>query len=177
MLERMSLDLNGRRTAAWNLLSLVAFAGVASHFVACGTNETVDGTSGPTAAVTNGTGYSPQCEGGMRDGFCDALSAQPESCACLDCAQTAYCKSMCKNDGTCTPASGEDCTCIDCVGQNIGNMNCQLGGNGNGPAGPGPTASASTSGTTTNTAAASTAASTAAATTAASTAASTSTGM
>ncbi len=170
----MSLDRSKRRNAAWNVLSLVAFAGVASHFVACGTSETVDGASGPTASVTNGTGYDPICEGGVRDGFCNALGAKPESCMCLDCAQTAYCKQMCKNDGTCNQGAGEDCTCIDCFGQ----KDCQslTSGNGNGP---GPTSAAST--TTTNSASATTAvtsaASTAAATTAASTAASTSTGM
>ncbi len=174
----MSLDRSKRRNAAWNVLSLVAFAGVASHFVACGTSETVDGTSGPTAAVTNGTGYDPICEGGMRDGFCNALGAKPESCMCLDCAQTAYCKQMCKNDGTCNQGAGEDCTCIDCIGQSVNGNDCQLVPM-NGNNGPGPTAAATT--TTNNSASATTAdttaASTAAATTAASTAASTSTGM
>lgn len=180
----MTVDRLGthRKNIGWNLLSLLALVAIGSPF-ACNSAETVDGTSGPTAAVTNGTGYDPICEGGMRDGFCNALGAKPESCMCLDCAQTAYCKMTCKNDGNCDTAT-EDCTCIDCVGKEVNGNPCQLSmgnGNGNGPA----TSNAATTTTTGagggggagSTTASTTVASTTAATTAASTAASTSTGM
>ncbi len=179
----MSLDpLRNRRTVGWNLLSLLALASVATPF-ACNSNDTGNTTSGNTAAVTNGTGYDPVCEGGTRDGFCDALGAKPESCMCLDCAQTAYCKKTCQDDGMCNPAAGEDCTCIDCVGQSVNGQECQLSmsngngnGNGNGPAssaaatsGAGGAGGGSASSAATTAAATTAAATTAAATTAAST--------
>jgi hypothetical protein len=140
----MSLNpLSSRRSPGWNLVSLLALGALASPF-ACSSNDTVDGTVGNTAAVTNGTGYDPVCKGGTRDGFCDAFGQPPESCMCLDCAQTAYCKKACKDDGTCDTNAGEDCTCMDCLGKSIDNQDCQLSmGNGNGN-GPGPTSAATT---------------------------------
>jgi len=165
------------------ILAVVGYAG-------CDNGATTTGAS-TSVTITNGTGYHPACNGGVRDGFCNALGADPETCDCLDCVDTAFCKGGCKNDGVCNPSQGEDCTCADCVGKQVpdgngGHITCYTPTSSAGPAttggagGNGTTAATTTNTTnattaTTNTTAATTTNTTAATTaTTATTAASTS---
>ena len=164
------------------ILAVVGYAG-------CDNGATTTGAV-TSATITNGTGYHPACNGGVRDGFCNALGADPETCECLDCVDTAFCKGGCKDDGVCNPSQGEDCTCKDCIGKAVPDGNGMMikcyeptssagpattgsaGGNGT----TGATTTNTTAATTTNTTAATTTnttAATTASTTAATTAAST----
>lgn len=89
----------------------------------CGDAISEDDSNVTGASVTAGTYSDPVCNGGFRDGVCNALGGDPESCMCLDCAETAYCLGKCNDNGTCE-ASERDVngdgdprpnqTCRDC---------------------------------------------------------------
>lgn len=91
-------------------------------YVGCGDGIDDDATGGPGPAATNGTGYDPVCNLGLRDGFCNFLGDTPEGCDCLDCSNKAACTQQCNDDGTC--GGGEDCTCIDCFQSQVGDEQC-----------------------------------------------------
>lgn len=114
-----------------------ALAAIALCFVpaACDNGVTETGSTA-SATITNGTGFNPPCNDNHQDGYCNAHGATPESCECLDCSDTAYCKNGCVDDGQCNANAGEDCTCTDCFGSNIDGEECPFS-----MSGPGPTSS------------------------------------
>lgn len=89
--------------------------GVCMH-VACGDADNGTDTAGVGPVGSQGTGYHPACNLDRRDGFCNGLGQNPETCECFDCANAAMCTGKCVNDGTCNfnPGTTEDCTCGDC---------------------------------------------------------------
>lgn len=115
-----------------------ALAAMALVFVPAACDNAIeDATSSAAATVTNGTGFNPPCNDNHQDGYCNAHGATPESCECLDCSDTAFCKNGCVEDGQCNPGAGEDCTCQDCFGAHIGNDDCPFSTmNGNPTTGP-----------------------------------------
>lgn len=90
-------------------LPLLLVAAVSTH-AACSDDAATGDTSNPT--VTVGEPVPEACNGGSPDGYCNALGGVPETCACFDCVETAFCTGACNDNGTCDAA--EDCTCEDC---------------------------------------------------------------
>jgi hypothetical protein len=90
--------------------------GVCMH-VACGDADNGTDTTGVGPVGAQGTGYHPACNLDRRDGYCNILGQNPETCECFDCAQAAKCRGKCIDDGTCDydpDNQKEDCTCGDC---------------------------------------------------------------
>lgn len=112
---------------------------------ACDTSVTTTGTTSDVTA-TNGTGFTPPCNDNHQDGYCNAHGAIPESCECLDCSDTAYCKEGCKDDGSCDANGGEDCTCTDCFGQTIDGDECPFSSMQGGPVTTSPASASASSG-------------------------------
>jgi len=108
-------------------LPLLLVFGAAVHASCADDAATGDTTSGN---VTVSEPSNQACNNGAPNGYCEALSAVPESCECFDCVETAACTGGCTDDGTC--GAGEDCTCEDCY---IPGQGCD----GPQPEGPGPT--------------------------------------
>lgn len=104
-------------------------------FFGCGSDtESLEPSGGTTSSATNGTGYSPLCNDGAPDGFCNSLGQNPESCECLDCVTSAFCNDECNDNGSCE--APEDCSCADCFGA-LEDCTAQgFGGESNGPSGP-----------------------------------------
>ncbi|MCC6556047.1 MAG: hypothetical protein IT372_24060 [Polyangiaceae bacterium] len=80
------------------------------------------GTTGTVGTGAGGGGTGSGCNGNGPDGFCNLRGNDPETCACPDCEQSASCRGVCTDDGSCTYDPGsetndEDCTCDDCYGQ------------------------------------------------------------
>ncbi len=119
--------------------------GVCLH-VACSDGISGSDTTGVGPVGAQGTGYSPACNLDRRDGYCNALGMDPETCECFDCVNTAFCNGRCQNDGACNydEDTGEDCTCIDCAGMG----NC-MGDPSTNDSGPGPQQQSSSTGNTT----------------------------
>jgi hypothetical protein len=90
-------------------LPLLLVFGAALHASCADDAATGDTTSGN---VTVSEPSNQACNNGAPNGYCEALSAVPESCECFDCVETAACTGGCNDDGTC--GAGEDCTCEDC---------------------------------------------------------------
>lgn len=119
-----------------------ALVAIAAVHAACGDGATSTGEQPAGPAQSTGGIYEPECNGGVQDGFCNALGDVPESCECLDCTETAYCTGACSNDGTCS--ADEDCTCEDCF-----DADPECPGTGEGPSST--SASTTTAATTTST--------------------------
>jgi len=89
-------------------------------FAGCSTDNNTSGNAPTTGSGVGGSpnnGYNQTCNGKNPDGYCNAKGFTPEDCACVDCAEAAFCTSKCTNDGKCDHATGEDCTCDDCYGK------------------------------------------------------------
>lgn len=107
---------------------------------ACGDSEQGTGSTGVGPVGAQGTGYHPACNLDRRDGYCNMLGDNPESCECFDCVDSAKCTGKCTDNGSCE--AGEDCTCIDC---NAGECAPPAETTGEGP-GPATTTTGSTGG-------------------------------
>jgi len=107
---------------SWILvLTACAFAGFATMGGCSGDNVAPLNPGSTVGVGTGSTGsHALGCNGSGPDGFCNARGQNPESCACPDCAETAFCRGTCSDDGACgytpdsDPPSDEDCTCADC---------------------------------------------------------------
>lgn len=86
---------------------------------ACGDSEQGTGSTGVGPVGSQGTGYSPACNLDRRDGYCNMLGQNPETCECFDCVDSAKCMGRCNDNGICEDlpeVDDEDCTCADCAG-------------------------------------------------------------
>jgi len=87
--------------------------GVCSH-AACGDSELGTSSAAVGPVGSQGAGYHPACNLDRRDGYCNFLGQNPETCECFDCVDSAACTNKCTDNGACD--GEEDCTCADCNG-------------------------------------------------------------
>src|SRR5688572_16532887 len=91
------------RMRAWIafIASLLAFAFAASG--GCSSDVSNDDNPAVTTVTVAGAGggLGFGCFGGSPDRFCNVFGDVPETCGCPDCAQSAHCKGVCKDDGSC----------------------------------------------------------------------------
>ncbi len=95
--------------------------GVCSH-AACGDSELGTSSAAVGPVGSQGAGYHPACNLDRRDGYCNFIGQNPETCECFDCVDSAACTNKCSNDGACDFGDdAEDCSCADCnPGPNCG---------------------------------------------------------
>jgi hypothetical protein len=108
---------------------------------ACGESANSGGGGSVNVPPTEPT--PPACNGDQPDGYCNiegvdnpGTPGNPEQCSCFDCVDSAFCTSLCADDGTCTEQelTVGGCFCDDCKEA------CMMGSGGSpgvGAGGPG----------------------------------------